>query len=143
MTRIDFYTDVAALYPFACRAARTVYRKGERMLIVLPDEAALRSFSAQLWAYGDTEFIPHCAASDALAAETPVLLATDFAAAAEGLVLLNLSPAFPDSPQRFPRILEVVGSDDASKATARQRYRRYLDSGFEIHHHNMSDARHD
>ena len=53
------------------------------------------------------------------------------------------NPAFPDAPQRFPRILEVVGSDDASKATARQRYRRYLDSGFEIHHHNMSDARHD
>lgn len=142
MTRIDFYTDVAAVLPFACKAARTVYRKGERLLIVLPDADTLRSFSAQLWAYGDTDFIPHCAADDALAAETPVLLATDFAAAGE-LVLLNLSPLFPDAPQLFPRILEVVGDDERSKSVARQRYRRYLDSGFDIHHHNMSDARHD
>lgn len=143
MTRIDFYTDVSALFPFACRAARTVYRKGERLLVVLPDAAALRSFSAQLWAFGDTEFIPHCEVNEAIADETPVLLATDFDGAADNMVLLNLSASFPAAPQNFPRILEVVGCDEQSKAIARQRYRRYLDSGFDIHHHNMSDARHD
>ena len=140
MTRIDFYTDVAQQAGFACRAARTVYRKGERLLIVLPDQASLASFSAQLWRFGDTDFIPHCHAADAHAAETPIWLDTAFDHALDGMVLLNLSPDFPDDLQRFARILEVVGQDDASKAIARQRYRRYLDCGFSIQHHNMSDA---
>ncbi len=139
MTRIDFYTDVADARQFACRAAQTVYRKGELLLIVLPDEAALQQFSQALWSFGDVSFIPHCQWQQAEAAVTPIWLAAgEFPAGAGSRVLLNLSPQMPAEPAGFSRILEVVGQDEASKTVARSRYRRYLDLGFDIHHHNMS-----
>lgn len=141
MTRIDFYTHVAQPRHFACRAAQTVYRKGESLLIALPDEPALQAFSQALWSFGDVSFIPHCQWQQPEAGMTPIWLAAgEFPAAAAGRVLLNLSPDMPADPAAFSRILEVVGQDEASKAVARQRYRRYLDLGFDIHHHNMSDA---
>lgn len=137
MTRIDFYTDVTALPDFACKAVRTVYRKGESLLVVLSDQAALAELSARLWAFGDTGFLPHCKASDVVAGDTPVWLDTDFSAVRPGMVLLNLSAGMPSDPAAFSRILEVVGCDGLAKETARTRYRAYLGHGCEIHHHDM------
>ncbi len=141
MTRIDFYTHVAQPRHFACRAAQTVYRKGEQLLIVLPDDASLQAFSLALWSFGDISFIPHCQWQQPEADMTPIWLAAGcFPEVAAGRVMLNLSPDMPADPADFSRILEVVGLDEASTAVARNRYRRYLDLGFDIHHHNMSDA---
>jgi DNA polymerase-3 subunit chi len=140
MTRIDFYTGVASVQAFACRAAQTVYRKEERLLVVLSDDQALQAFSRALWSFGDTAFIAHCQWQAAEAASSRIWLATDFEVPAGPTVLLNLGEKMPANPAAFSRILEVVSQEEGSKAVARTRYRRYLDLGFDIHHHDMSDA---
>lgn len=140
MTRIDFYTGVANGQAFACRAAQTVYRKEERLLVVLPDDQALQAFSRALWSFGDTSFLAHSRWDAEEAGQSRIWLSTHFDVPAGPTVLLNLGEAQPEDPARFARILEVVSQEEASKAVARRRYRRYLDLGFEIQHHDMSDA---
>lgn len=140
MTRIDFYTGVANVQAFACRAAQTVYRKQERLLVVLADATALQAFSRALWTYGDTSFVAHSRWDAEEAPQSRIWLATHFDVPPGPTVLLNLGELQPADPARFARILEVVSQDEASKAQARKRYRGYLDLGFEIQHHDMSDA---
>lgn len=125
---------------FACRAAQTVYRKEERLLVVLPDDQALQAFSRALWSFGDTSFIAHCEWQAPEAPSSRIWLATHFDVPAGPTVLLNLGEKMPAKPATFSRILEVVSQDEASRAVARTRYRAYLDQGFDIHHHDMSDA---
>lgn len=140
MTRIDFYTGVGNVQAFACRAAQTVYRKQERLLVVLDDDQALDAFSKALWSFGDTSFLAHSRWDAEEAGASRIWLATHFDVPDGPTVLLNLGVAQADHPARFARILEVVSQDEAAKAQARQRYRRYHDLGFEIQHHDMSDA---
>ncbi|MFN4236083.1 MAG: DNA polymerase III subunit chi [Vogesella sp.] len=140
MTRIDFYTGVGNVQAFACRAAQTVYRKQERLLVVLADDQALEAFSRALWSFGEGSFIAHSRWDAKEASASRIWLATHFDVPAAPTVMLNLGEAQAEDPSRFARILEVVSQDEAAKAVARQRYRRYLDLGFEIQHHDMSDA---
>jgi DNA polymerase-3 subunit chi len=140
MTRIDFYTQVAAPELFACRLTQTVYAKGERLLVWLADEQALASFSVRLWSFDDVAFVPHCRTGDEVSPRTPVWLCDRLP---EGddvpSVLLNLSASAPEHPGRFSRILEIVGCDETSLAVARDRFKAYRSSGLTIDHHDMSN----
>ncbi|MEJ8674245.1 DNA polymerase III subunit chi [Chromobacterium amazonense] len=138
MSKIDFYTNVADPQEFACRLADTVQRKKERLLIWLDSERSLDVFSNRLWSFGDTRFVPHCRLEAAEAAETPVWLAATLPDDLAHPVLLNLGPNLPYAFERFTRILEIVGRDPASLATARERFRAYRERGCEIEHHDMS-----
>ena len=139
MTKVDFYTAVQDPALFACRLSQTVFAHGERMLVWLADEAALAGFSTRLWSFDDTAFVPHCRQDAAEAPATPIWLATQLAAGAPAPVLLNLTCEQPDDAARFARILEIVGTDEASLANARERFRAYRSMGFTIDHHDMSN----
>jgi DNA polymerase-3 subunit chi len=138
MTRIDFYTQVADPETFACRLVQTVYAKGQRLQVCLDDDAALSAFSVRLWSFDDVAFVPHCRSDDPHAGETPVWLTCHPFPASAPAVLLNLAAALPEHPERYARILEIVGCDPSSLATARERFRAYRSSGFSVDHHDMS-----
>lgn len=138
--RIDFYTRVADPRQFACRLAALVYRSGERLLVWLPDAAALEGFSHRLWSLEDTLFVPHAPLGSPEADDTPIWLTDSLPDNLSHPVLLNLSGRMPARPARFLRILEIVGSDTDSMARARDHYRAYREQGFSIEHHDMSQG---
>ncbi|OWY40184.1 DNA polymerase III subunit chi [Xenophilus sp. AP218F] len=138
MSKIDFYTNVADPQAFACRLADTVLRKKERLLVWLDSERNLEVFSNRLWSFGDTRFVPHCRLDAPEAAETPIWLAFRLPDDLSHPVLLNLGPDLPDDCDRFARILEIVGRDEAALATARHRFKAYRERGYAIEHHDMS-----
>ncbi|WP_028536344.1 DNA polymerase III subunit chi [Paludibacterium yongneupense] len=140
MTRIDFYTQVDDPQGFACRLAQTVFRKGERLLILFDDREQQGAFSRRLWSLGDTLFVPHCAAEAAEAADTPLWLGCVLPDSELPSVLLNLGRELPDRYHEFSRILEIVGRDETSLAVARERFRVYRARGCAIEHHDMSHA---
>ena len=90
-----------------------------------------------LWTWQATGFVPHCAAHDPLASETPVLIASaaDVDAACE--VLLNLAPDAPPAFERFERLLELVAQDDDDRRAARARYKFYRERGYRIADHDL------
>lgn len=142
MTRVDFYFNAADKLQVACRLAGKAIAQGKRLLIYAPQPDTAQRIDRLLWTWPATGFVPHCAAHDALAAETPVLIAGEAEACQVGDVLLNLASETPPAFERFERLLELVARDDADRQAARARYRFYRERGYAIADHDLAgDAR--
>ncbi|MDF0604799.1 DNA polymerase III subunit chi [Neisseriaceae bacterium TC5R-5] len=140
MSRIDFYTKVADPQAFACLLAVKVLQKKERLLICLDNERELEVFSNRLWSFGDTRFVPHCRLGAPEQYDTPIWLTHDLPDSLQHHpVMLNLARELPASLERFDRILEIVGRDEVSLDTARERFKVYRLRGYAIEHHDMSN----
>lgn len=140
MTRIDFYSNAEPKLRVACQIVARTVQGSKRVLILAPEESTARAIDRMLWTFQATGFIAHCMASDPLAAETPVLVATDGAHLPHGEVLLNLSEECPAFFARFEQLIEIVGRDEEDKQAGRARYRFYRDRGFEIAHVDLAKA---
>jgi DNA polymerase III subunit chi len=141
VTSIDFYFNAGDRLEVACRLAGKALQQKKRMLIYAPQPDLAQRIDRLLWTAQAVSFIPHCAAHDALAAETPVLIASDDAApAAVCEVLLNLSAECPPFFERHARLLEIVSQDDAERSAGRARFKFYRDRGYDIRNHDLSKA---
>jgi DNA polymerase III subunit chi len=138
MTSVDFYFNAEDRLQVACRLAGKALAQGRRTLIYAPDAETAQRVDRLLWTWPATGFVPHCALRDPLAAETPVLIGDEPAAAAGCDVLLNLAAATPPDFERFERLLEVVPREDAERQAARERYRFYRDRGYKIADHDLA-----
>lgn len=140
MTRIDFYSNAESKLQVACQLVAKAVRERLPVLVYAPDQSMARSFDKMLWTYQAIGFVPHCLASDALSAETPVVIAFDDSEAAHHRVILNLHEDSPPAFSRFERLVEIVGVDEDDRQRARGRFRFYRDRGYEIHHHDLAKA---
>lgn len=142
MTSIDFYFNAQDRLQVACRLAGKAMKQGQRLLIYAPQAETASRIDRMLWTWPAIGFVPHCAVHAPLAAETPVLIASDDEAppggAAECNVLLNLGAECPPHFERFPRLLEVISADGEEKKNARTRYRFYLERGYRIANHDLA-----
>jgi DNA polymerase III subunit chi len=140
VTNIDFYFNAEDRLQVACRLAAKAAAQKKRMLIYAPDGGTAGAIDKMLWTWQAVGFLPHCAASDELAVETPVLIASGEETPAECSLLLNLAEICPPHFARFERLFEVVPADEAGRAAGRERYRFYLDRGYKIANHNLAGA---
>lgn len=148
MRTVTFYTHVHNRLSFVFKLVKTVYDKGEPLLVWLPDDALMQQLDHQLWNLVPESFLPHELVS-AIEAEghtefAPILLGaeTDVPDRADfPKVILNLSEAYVHEVPHYQRVLEIVGPDEEDLAAARDRFKAYRDSGFKIEHHNMGHIR--
>jgi DNA polymerase III subunit chi len=140
VTRIDFYSNAESKLQVACQLVARAVREQFQVVVYAPDQETARGIDKLLWTYQAIGFVPHCLASDALASETPVVIAQDGAELAHYHVLVNLHADSPPTFSRFERLIEIVGSDDVDRQRARGRFRYYRDRGYEIHHHDLSKS---
>ena len=138
MTSVDFYFNAADKLQVACRLAGKALAQGKRLLIYAPQPDTAQSIDRLLWTWPATGFVPHCRDGDALAAETPVLIAGNVGSAAECDILLNLGPDTPPAFERYERLLEVVARDDGDRQAARERYRFYRERGYRVASHDLA-----
>ena len=138
MTSIDFYFNAADRLQVACRLAAKALAERKRMLIYAPDAELATRLDRLMWTWPATGFVPHCAPHEALAAETPVLIAQDDESRGEIPILLNLSVDCPPHFASFERLLEVVGADEAEREPARARFRLYKSRGYAIASHDLA-----
>lgn len=137
MTRIDFYLNVESKLRIACKIAAKAIHQKSRVLVLAPDESVAREIDRLMWILPSTGFLPHCLASDPLAGDTPVLITTSSDVVPHDDVLLNLGDKTPGLFSRFRRLIEIVGLEEADKASARARFRFYKDRGYELLHHDL------
>lgn len=109
-----------------------------RVLILLPDESSLNQLDELLWTHLPTSFLPHCLASDANAAQTPILLSLTSQISLPTDLLINLTLNCPDNITTFTRILEVVSSDEQDSQAGRQRYKLYREQGYQLGHFDLA-----
>jgi DNA polymerase-3 subunit chi len=82
--------------------------------------------------------VPHEIADAQRPAEAPVTIGTGDAIGTAGSdLLINLSQDLPANPAAFPRIAEIVSSDEDSRLQSRQRFAAYRDLGHTLETHNI------
>ena len=140
MTRIDFYRYAEDKLRFACRLATKVYQSEKPLVVFSTDRATLQRFDTALLTLQATSFVPHCFAGTAVAAETPIVLASSEAELPHHDVLLNLADEWPPFFATFERLLEIVGTDEEDKSRARARYSFYRERGYDIKVNPLGDA---
>ena len=138
MTSIDFYFNAADRLEVACRLAGKAAAQKKRMLIYAPGADLAQRIDQMLWTWQAISFVPHCFAGEALADETPVLIAADAANPPDCEVMVNLSSECPEFFARYPRLLEIVSRDDEERKAGRARYSWYRDRGYAIRNHDLA-----
>jgi DNA polymerase-3 subunit chi len=139
MTQIDFYTNVEDKLATACRIAGKAYSLGKRLLVFCPDAEVAARVDRMLWTSPPTGFIPHCAAADPLAKDTPIVIDYVGAEPVCDQVLLNLRAEWPPFFGRFERLVEIITVDDEDRQQGRERFKFYRDRGYELRIHDLSD----
>lgn len=138
MTTIDFYFNAGDRLQVACRLAAKAMADGQRMLVYAPDAELAARVDKLMWTWPATGFVPHCAAEDPLAPETPILIGRDEAVPADCGLLVNLGADCPPHFASFERLFEIVGGDEAEKESGRARYKVYRSRGYAIAHHDLA-----
>ena len=142
MARIDFYvlsqSGEQARQLYACRLAEKAYKLEHTVHIHTGDAATAGRVDELLWTFRDGSFVPHDllrAATDAPRA--PVTVGWDPACGISSDLLINLDDVVPACASAFPRIAELVTSDEDSKQKSRRRFVAYRDEGHELETHNV------
>ena len=55
--------------------------------------------------------------------------------------MINLDYKIPEFAEKFSRIIEIVENNEKNKEIARQRYRQYKESEYELHNHNIDNLK--
>lgn len=142
MSRVDFYvlpgSGETARQRFACRLAEKAYRLDNRVHVQVHDAQSAHQLDDQLWTFRDGSFVPHeIVHSDASPAESPVTIGHGPLPGSQCDLLINLTEEVPADLTPFPRVAEIVTSDDESRQRSRQRYSRYRELGHELESHKL------
>lgn len=137
LPRIDFYvlaeSGETARRTFACRLAEKVYRLQHRVHIQVADRQEAEMLDELLWTFRDGSFVPH-ELLDAREGTAPVTIGADLPA--EGDLLINLTGRMPET-RAFPRVAEIVTSDDDDRKRGRRLFADYRSRGHTLDTHTL------
>ncbi len=138
MTRITFLHGASDRLQAAASWLGQAAREGRRSLVFAPADRDLEQLDRLLWTQPATGFTPHCRAGAAVAAETPVVLASTVERPVDCECLLNLSDGIPPGFSSFEHLVEIVGMAEAERAAGRERYRFYRERGYPLEARDVS-----
>ncbi|HLT91691.1 MAG TPA: DNA polymerase III subunit chi [Woeseiaceae bacterium] len=142
MTRIDFYLLAQAGEStrdrFACRLAEKAYRLRHSVHIQAADRPRAAELDELLWTFRDGSFVPHelIDSSDA-PVEAPVTIGCTDAGLRPADLLINLTDALPPALDSFPRVAEIVTSDEDRKQRSRTLFAEYRSRGHTLEVHEL------
>jgi DNA polymerase-3 subunit chi len=138
VTDISFHFNVSDKLLYTCRLLRKAACSGAKLVVTGADET-LQQLDQLLWTFSATEFLPHCSerAAPPVFQRSPLLLAESLQSVPFHDVLVNLGTQIPNGFEHFVRIVEVVGKDDDDRHFARQRWKQYSTSGFDLTRHDL------
>lgn len=141
MTEVHFYTGVPDKTLQACTLVKKAVERGRKVVVYASEAQVLSRLDQALWTFDPISFVPHVMATDPLAARTPVVLAANGEADAEGArvphheVLVNLDAQWPKFFSRFDYLMEIVGTEADDAAAGRARWKFYAERGYKLDHH--------
>ena len=135
MTRIDFHTNIGDKVNYACRLARKAYGARGKLVLLASSAAQADELNKQLWTVGETDFLPHAMAGDALAAQSPIIVTDNLDGDFPHYdMLVNLTQSPPPQLERFQRVFEIISTDELDAAAGRKRYVAYKQQAFPLTH---------
>jgi DNA polymerase III subunit chi len=142
MARIDFYLIAAAgeqsRQIFACRLAEKAYRLQNKVHIQAVDREYARQLDDLLWTFRDGSFVPHEVVDEERdAGGAPVTIGVGAGGIQPGDLLINLSDHVPEQLDSFPRVAEIVTSDEGCRQRSRRRFADYRSQGHTLQTHEL------
>lgn len=143
MARVDFYLLAAAgeasRERFACRLAEKAYRLQHSVHIQAGDRERAAQLDDLLWTFRDGSFVPHelIDAGDA-AVEAPITIGCTAASYRPADLLINLTDTVPPELGPFPRVAEIVTSDEDRKRHSRKLFADYRAQGHALEVHELT-----
>lgn len=142
MTRVDFYILAAAGEPsrqkFACRLAEKAYRLDNTVHIHTADRQQAEFLDELLWTFRDGSFVPHeLIEGSARRTDAPVTIGFGETAVEPRDLLINMTNEVPGMADSFPRVAELVTSDEQSRQKSRMRFAQYRERGADLETHNI------
>ena len=142
MARVDFYilaqADERARQVLACKLAEKAWRLDNTVYIHTRDRSDAERLDELLWTFRDGSFVPHGLAGSQDGTETsPIVIGCSEDGVETRDLLINLGDEIPTFAEGFPRVAELVTSDENSRQMSRKRYASYRDSGHELNTHNL------
>jgi DNA polymerase-3 subunit chi len=139
---VDFYVlaqpGEQARHAFACRLAEKAYRLDNSVHIHANSRADAQRIDELLWTFRDGSFVPHhLLATDRADLPSPVTIGCDDDALESRDLLINLCDEVPAFAGTFPRVAELVTSDEDCKLKSRRRFVHYRDQGHTLETHNV------
>jgi DNA polymerase-3 subunit chi len=133
VAQLEFHTGIADPLGYSCRLLRKAYRRGSKVVVCGEPERLMR-LDTLLWTFEQLEFVPHArlAAGEEVSLalqRTPIWLVERRARWPEADVVVNLGREAVDEPQRFARLIEIVGEEPDDVQAGRARWRHYAALG--------------
>ena len=141
--RIDFYIiqsqskQVQSSLHFTCRLAEKVYNLNQRSFIFTESAAQSTQLDDLLWTFRKASFIPHEIFKENHAQLPPVIISHALADSMNKDLIINLASLVPDIYPQYKRMAEIIGTLEADRQLARQRYRYYREQGHELKSHEV------
>lgn len=138
MTEVFFYHGASDRLAAATALLSGAWAKRRPVVVFAPDAETAGMIDRQLWTHAALSFVPHCRAESPLAPETPILIASRLDTVPQQERLMNLADAVPPGFQRFRSLIEVVGQDEGSRNSARDRVRTYREQGCAVRYYDLT-----
>lgn len=132
MTRVEFFFNVDDKLAKAAELCEKAVDKGRQLTIFTQGEAMSGALQQRLWQQSTTSFLASVKADEAMSQFSAIVLADNNENLVQDDILINLQAEYPPFFSRFRYLVELVGNEEADKATARVRFRFYRDRGYEI-----------
>lgn len=139
MAQVDFYVsdrvDEHARLTFACKLAEKAWRLKNRIHIHTMSRSDAERLDELLWTFRDGSFVPH----ELVGGDTPAPVSIGFGDddVAPRDLLITLCDDIPPFAEAFPRIAELVTSEESCRIKSRKRYATYRDNGHTLETHNI------
>ena len=142
MARVDFYILNQAgrhsRQSFACRLAEKAYRLKNTVQIHAGNEQDAQRIDDLLWTFRDGSFVPHDGLNESNGSQSsPVRISCGADDVEPRDLLINLCDEIPAFAETFPRVAELVSSDETCKQESRKRFSAYREKGHTIETHNV------
>ena len=140
MPRVDFYVlpDAGDPEQFTCELAGKIHRQQLELYILASSREHAGKLDNMLWTYKDISFLPHSLIDADDVEQQSITIGWDDIPSKSKAVLINLSSGIPEMANDFDRIVEIVAPVEAEKQQARDRYKQYRHSGYELHNHVLN-----
>lgn len=142
MARVDFYILADAgkqsRQAFACRLAEKAYRLENTVHIHTSNLDDAERVDELLWTFRDGSFVPHhLLDSVADDRQSPVTIGCAKVPGSAPDLLINLSDEIPPFAAAFPRVAELVTSDEECRQSSRKRFAAWRQQGHTLETHDV------
>jgi len=142
MARVDFYVleraDERSRHTLACKLAEKAYRLKHSVYIHAKSRHDAERLNELLWTFRDGSFVPHgLAGANDDTEVASVMIGCEPDGVDSRDLLINLCDEIPAFADSFPRVAELVTSDENCRLLSRKRFAEYRDKGHAIQTHKL------